>query len=100
MNKKLGGISIMVLMVGVIMSLMLGGIVVYGTTQYSYTLRGSAGKDALMLAEAGVQYYRWHLAHDTTDFTDGTGLPGPYVHDYKDPQGASLGTFSLTIIPP
>src|SRR3989344_1161985 len=53
-----------------------------------------------MLAEAGVQYYRWHLAHDTTDFTDGTGLPGPYVHDYKDPQGASLGTFSLTIIPP
>ena len=100
MNKKLGGISIMVLMVGVIMSLMLGGIVVYGTTQYSYTLRGSAGKDALMLAEAGVHYYRWHLGHDATDLTDGTGLPGPYVHDYKDPQGASLGTFSLTIIPP
>lgn len=52
------------------------------------------------LAEAGIHYYRWHLAHDPDDFTDGTGQSGPYVHQYTDIDGNVIGTFTLEITPP
>lgn len=55
---------------------------------------------AFQVAEAGLNYYRWHLAHDTTDYQDGTGEPGPYIHEYKDKDGKVIGYFSLDITPP
>jgi hypothetical protein len=55
---------------------------------------------AFHIAEAGIDYYRWHLAHDPEDFEDGTGGPGPYVHDFEDKNGTVIGSFSLEITPP
>ncbi|MEK7552740.1 MAG: hypothetical protein AAB505_01370, partial [Patescibacteria group bacterium] len=55
---------------------------------------------AFQIAEAGIEYYRWHLAHAPQDFQDGTGVPGPYVHEYKDRDGQVIGNFTLTITPP
>ena len=55
---------------------------------------------SLQIAEAGIDYYRWHLAHAPTDFQDGTGGPGPYVHNFQDKDGNIIGQFSLNITPP
>jgi len=55
---------------------------------------------AFQIAEAGIEYYRWHLAHANEDYQDGTGESGPYIHDYKDINGNILGQFSLEIDPP
>ena len=52
---------------------------------------------SLDIAEAGLNYYKWFLAHYPNDVTDGTGLPGPYVHTYYDPEGGAIGEFSLEI---
>lgn len=49
------------------------------------------------IAEAGLNYYKWFLAHYPNDLTDGTGVPGPYVHVYNDPEGGAIGEFSLDI---
>ena len=57
-------------------------------------------EQAIQIAEAGIDYYRWHLAHAPFDYQDGTGIVGPYVHDYYDKQGNKLGSFTLNIIPP
>ncbi len=80
-------------------------IVIYGllfflTLQFSFSQRQIAFDKALHIAEAGANYYRWHLAHNPDDFQDGTGGPGPYEHDYLDPQATSIGKFSLEITPP
>jgi hypothetical protein len=81
-------------------------IVIYGllfilTIQFDFARRQEASERALHIAEAGVNYYRWHLAHDPQDFADGTGIEGEnYEHDYLDPQGIELGKFSLQISPP
>lgn len=80
-------------------------VVIYGllyllSIQLSYSNRQIGSEAAVNMAEAGVNYYRWHLAHDPTDFTDGTGNPGPYEHEYTDPQGKALGRYSLEITPP
>jgi hypothetical protein len=52
---------------------------------------------ATEIAEAGLNYYRWYLAHNPNDVTNGTGLPGPYVHTYSDPELGPIGEFSLAI---
>lgn len=65
-------------------------------------LRSAINKEeALQIADAGINYYQWHLAHFEDDYTDGTGSAGPYVHDYFDyDTGENIGKFSLTITPP
>jgi hypothetical protein len=55
---------------------------------------------AFQVAEAGANYYKWHLAHNPTDYQDGTASSGPYIHDYEDKDGAVIGHFSLDITPP
>ncbi|MDD2758456.1 MAG: hypothetical protein PHD72_03750 [Patescibacteria group bacterium] len=55
---------------------------------------------AFQIAEAGVNYYRWHLAHNKEDFFDGTATSGPYIHTYEDKEGNVIGRYSLSITPP
>lgn len=54
-------------------------------------------EQSLAIAEAGANYYAWHLAHFPLDLQDGTGGSGPYVHAYADPEGGTAGSFSLSI---
>lgn len=95
-----GSISILVLVLGVVFTIAVGGLVTFGATSYDFGRRQESLSKALLAAEAGIQYYRWHLAHAPDDFTDGTGQPGPYIHDYYDPQGGVIGQYSLEIEPP
>ncbi|MCX6811585.1 MAG: hypothetical protein NT039_02755 [Candidatus Berkelbacteria bacterium] len=55
---------------------------------------------ARQVAEAGINYYLWHLVQNKEDYTDGKGYAGPYVHDYQDSSGTKVGTYSLEITPP
>jgi hypothetical protein len=57
-------------------------------------------EQAFQSAEAGIEYYRWHLAHAPQDYQDGTGVSGPYVHQLKDKNGNVVGQFSLDITAP
>lgn len=57
-------------------------------------------EQAFHIAEAGIEYYRWHLAHAPEDFQDGTGEEGPYLHDVEDKDGNIIGSFSLDIQEP
>jgi hypothetical protein len=57
-------------------------------------------EQSFQAAEAGIEYYRWHLAHAPTDYKDGTTSAGPYVHSLKDKNGTTIGQFSLQITAP
>jgi len=88
-----------------LISAVIAGIILYGLaflviSQYQSIQRQHHLAQSMAIAEAGLNYYRWHLAHAPNDFTDGTGQPGPYIHQYSDPQSAVIGTFSLEITPP
>lgn len=65
-------------------------------------------QQALNIAEAGVNYYLWHLSHNSTDYRDGKTTPttpdpklgyGPYVHTYVDDNAETTGTYTLWIKP-
>lgn len=63
---------------------------------------------ATNIAEAGINYYLWHLEHNTADWTDGhpgdtvgpDGYFGPYTHPYSDNSGTEIGSFDLYIYQP
>jgi hypothetical protein len=81
-------------------------VIVVGVTGYAISEnRASVYKHnremAFQIAESGINYYRWHLAHNKTDYYDGQGASstGPYVHEYDDKDGNLMGYFSLEISP-
>lgn len=100
LNQCRGSISIIVLVLGVVITVAIGGLVVASTTQYTASARTQSFERALTIAQSGAEYYRWHLAHAPTDYKDGTTNPGPYVHQITDPYGNTDGSFSLTVDPP
>ena len=60
---------------------------------------------AMAISEAGINYYLWHLSHNSNDFCDGNTCQGsapygPYTHNYTDKDGNSVGIFDLYITPP
>lgn len=95
-----GSITILVLVFGAVFAIAIGGLVLVAATQYTSSVRVETFEKALTIAQSGAEYYRWHLAHDPQDFTDGTGNPGPYIHQISDSYGSTEGTFSLEITPP
>lgn len=95
-----GAISILVLIFGLTASVLVGGLIIVTMSQYGYAQRNLHNEQALSIAEAGIEYYRWHLAHDPNDYSDGTDGPGPYLHSYTNPSGTLTGSFELDIAPP
>lgn len=93
----LGFLLVLVLVFGSIFFLIIGSFFSYVATQGNVISQKVELQRALDIAEAGLGYYRWRLAHYPDDVTDGTGLPGPYVHTYSDPEGGAIGEFSLQI---
>lgn len=95
-----GSISIPVLVFGITFAAIIGGLVLVTGIQYTSASRTEAFEKALAIAQAGSDYYRWHLAHNATDYTDGTNQPGPYIHQITAPGTNEQATFSLSITPP
>lgn len=81
-------------------------VIVALSSWFAVVYRGSKmivdEEQAFHIAEAGIDYYRWHLAHAPQDFTDGNpaNIPQPYKHDFLDRNGDKIGEFELMITAP
>lgn len=99
-QHRQGQLTIQMLIFGGIAVIIMGSFVTWSNIVVRDTARNADRAQAFAIAEAGIEYYRWHLAHAPLDFKDGTGQPGPYVHDYTDKNGVVMGQFVLDIVPP
>jgi type II secretory pathway pseudopilin PulG len=82
------------------------GAMIFTTLQGA--VRNQESETAFNAAEAGLNYYLWHMNHNSGDLKDGQTTPtdpdtrlgyGPYVHDYTDISNTKVGTFTLWIKP-
>jgi hypothetical protein len=96
-NSEKGYLLVLVLVFGGIFFMMATAFVGYIVTQSRLTQVKYHKERALDIAEAGLDYYKWFLAHNPGDTTNGTGTAGPYIHTYSDPEGSAIGEFSLDI---
>jgi hypothetical protein len=99
-KRNIGQIAVGLLVLSAIVVAMIGGFVSLAASFLRLSVRAENRVEAFTIAESGIEYYRWHLAHAAQDFTDGTGRVGPYIHPYYDANGNQIGQFSLTIAPP
>lgn len=97
-------------LLSIIIAFSIMGTALIELTITNFTVTGNIVKSqqALNVAEAGLNYYMWHLNHNATDYKDGGTTPstpdpslgyGPYVHTYIDTNGTNQGTYTLWIKP-
>jgi hypothetical protein len=96
-QKSRGYLLVLILVFGAIFLSMVTAFISYIVTQHQAQVQKYNREQALNIAEGGLNYYKWFLAHNPTDLKNGTGLPGPYVQEFTDPEGAALGTYSLQV---
>lgn len=105
MKKKKGFYLPLVLLLSAVAVIISVSILTLAFGNFAAVRRQSRSTSALSIAEAGVNYYLWHLAHNNKDYCDGnpcsgSGPYGPYTHTYKDTFGSVIGSFTLTVTPP
>ncbi|MEM5799824.1 MAG: hypothetical protein QXZ43_04140 [Candidatus Aenigmatarchaeota archaeon] len=100
LNFSSGQVILYILLSIVLFALLLTSTNVWIYTYLNFVERRVNEIRALNIAEAGIEYYRWYLNHFPEDFTDGTGLPGPYYHNFQNRLGETIGQFILDITKP
>jgi hypothetical protein len=61
---------------------------IYGRALY-------AREQALHIAEAGIEYYRWYLVHNADLLDDGVGIEMSATYAVSDPEGGLLGSADI-----
>lgn len=99
--KQKGSLMIYLIIIIAIFIMVMFPVVAVFTGKLQLLRLSIEKEQALQIAEAGINYYQWHLAHFPNDYKDGTDASGPYVHDYIDSDTQqNIGKFSLDIISP
>lgn len=88
---------VLVLVYAAVFGVLVSGLIGYVVLQNRAVKQDTAMAEALQIAEAGLQYYKWYLAHNPGDAQHGTTTPGPYVRSYADPEGGVIGEYELAI---
>ncbi len=94
-NKNKGALLVLVLIFGSIFLTLVVGFMRVILVQVAVQNEKVNYEQAREIAEAGLNYYKWHLAHYPGEVTNNTNLPGPYVMPYEDPELGAIGEFSL-----
>ena len=92
-------------------AILLTSILGFISSQAKYSLQRQSQEESLRIAESGAHFYKWYLAHQLNGRTNsqidafwggGTALgqSSPYIADYKDPYGWTIGQYSITVTPP
>jgi len=103
-NNK-GSMLVLVLIASGLFSVIAMGAVSLALLEQKLSIKKVASNQALHVAEAGVNYYRWVLYHDSDEYCNKEAcIPDPYgpygPYDYTDASGNIIGKYELYITPP
>ena len=110
MKNEKGSAIAYALVVIVILGMLLSNLLTFISSRLTAGYRAESKQEALQVAEAGVFFYRWYLAHNTDgrtaqqidNFWSGTpiGVGSVYEDDFEDPWGDPIGRYQISIEPP
>lgn len=109
-NKKGSAIAYGLVMIAVV-SIILTSMVSFVVSQLKYGFFVESKESAFQIAESGINYYRWYLAHETDgrsaqqiqDFWSGgspKGVGTLYVGLFDDGAGNVIGEYEISVTPP
>ena len=99
-SPQKGYILISVMFVASLSALVFSALVSWSVTSTRFARQVLVREQALQVAEAGIEYVRWYLAHFQTDYTLGKETSGPHTYPFYDHLGNEIGSYTLTIVPP
>ncbi len=99
------------LVIMTVVSILLVSILSFIASQIRNGTYSVAREQAFQVAEQGIQFYKWYLAHETDGRTaqqieafwssgDAYGVGSDYVSEVADPSGEVSGSFRIAVIPP
>ena len=99
------------LVIMTIVAILLSSILVFVTSQIKNSLYTHAKEQSFQIAESGIHFYKWYLAHNTDGRTtaqiqafwnSGTayGIGSAYEVEYADPSGAAVGRYRIEVDAP
>lgn len=107
-HQQAGFVMPMLLSFIIAISIVISAVSLLLSSNFQAANNTNESQKALNIAEAGINYYLWHLNHDSGDYKDGKTTPttpdptlgyGPYTHDYIDDNAKKIGTYTLWIKP-
>ena len=104
-NRSRGAYLPAIMMASVLFIALAVSVISISTADLGLSRKHEKTVSSLEIAEAGVNYYMWHLSHNNKDYCDGQTCTadtpyGPYTHEFSDPSGKIIGTYELYITPP
>lgn len=96
-TSQAGALIVLVLVFGAVFFIIVVSFMGFVLTQHRVQAHKLQSEKALAIAEGGLNYYKWYLAHFPGDYTHGTGGPGPYEIPYEDFESGLVGTSTLEI---
>ncbi len=99
------------LIIMAVVQIILVSIIQFVTSNIKYSLQIRSREQSLQIAEAGIDFFRWYLAHNVEGktasqiqafWTSGSayGVGTAYERDYTDPSGGVVGRYRLEVTPP
>src|SRR4030042_3165454 len=110
-NKNKGSALIFIIIVSAIGATILLGLATFIVSQDRSSRNTSAREQAFGVAEEGVYWYRWYLAHMVEGKTAGEidefwtsgspiGVSVPYEVEVDDPSGGAIGKYKIEVTAP
>jgi len=105
-RNKIGSALAYALIIMAVVLIILTSILGYITNQVKFSSNRVQKEKAFQIAEAGIYFYRWYLAHETAGKTaqevnnfwqngDPLGVSSAYQGDFTDPEGGVIGSYSI-----
>lgn len=94
-NSQQGSALLLTLFFSALFIVMFGATLSYIMVQHRAVQHEVARIQAVEMADAGTQYYRWHLAHAPDDFVTNTG-----EMEFTNHQNTSFGNLDIQVTPP
>lgn len=90
-----GNTILLVIVFTTIFLIIAGGLMSLTLQERKLNLAQAGDAQALQIAETGLNYYRWHLAHEPDEYVADTG-----EHDYINYSGEVIGAYDIEVTPP
>jgi hypothetical protein len=110
-NKNKGSVLIYIMIIASMAAIILAGLATFVVSRYKNGRYANNREQTFQIAEAGIFWYRWYLAHTIegktplqkkTFWEGGTarGVVTPYEEEVKDPEGNPIGKYSIQVTAP
>ncbi len=114
MNNRIylkGSALVFGIIIMTVVSILLSSIIAFVVGQMKYSMQVNSREQAFQIAESGIHFYRWYLAHVVDGRTAAQveafwnssapfGKTTAYEVEYTDPLGGAVGRYSITVVPP